>query len=586
MKIVIKNNRFVVFTFNKEKLIIALLTIFTTAVFPMEPERKKKKMVVMNAVSEQKQYRIRGNDSEDCVSVDGLLVQQCKTITTMIEDIGAELQPNELYFNQPIHFIRLGFDILGNKKKDIDQLSLKQLVNVANFFDYVDVPENKFRAVFALIKNNVVSSDVNIVCNTSLQKLNVDVQKLLMADASISWLKNCIIEKYVNSRKKPLEGHPDDVSSVAFSPDGKSIVSACYGAHNNLILWDISDKKTITHKSLEGHPNDVNSVAFSPDGKSIASGCYGVQNNLILWDISDKKTITYKVLEGHPWSIYSVAFSPDSKRVVSGGGGVRNNLILWDISDRKNITHELLEGYPNTVFSVAFSPDGKSIVSGGRGEEDNLILWDIRDINSITHKSLEGHPYNALSVAFSPDSKSIVSGCYGAHNNLILWDISDSKNITFKLLEGCPDSVYSVALSPDGKSIVSGCCGAQNNLILWDISDIKSITYKPLEGHPNSVLSVVLGPDGKSIVSGCYGAQNNLILWTLVTDQEELLLNQIKNNYTADQLRLLYQLYVRALKGRAMVDGDEERSIFTTLPDEMQQFLTDVTNVGVSKDGL
>ena len=568
---IMKNNRFVAFTFNKEKLIVLLLAIFTTAVFPMEPERK---MVVMSAVKEQKQYRIRGNDSEDCVSVDELLVQQCKTITTMMEDIGTESQPNELYLNQPRHAIRLGFDILGDKKKDTDALSLEQLVNVANFFDYVDVPENKFCTIFAFINKSVVSSDVNIVCNRSLQQLNVDVQKLLMADASISWLKNCIIEKYVNSRKKPLEGHPESVFSVALSPDGKRIVSGGYGVLNNLILWDISDRNAIAYKPLKGHPDDVNSVAFSPDGKSIVSGCRG-EHNLILWDISDINSITHKSLEGHQYSVFSVALSPDGKRIVSGCYGNQNNLILWDISDRNAITYKPLKSHPDDVNSVAFSPDGKSIVSGCRGEQNNLILWDISDKKTITYKPLEGHPWSIYSVAFSPDGKRVVSGGGGVRNNLILWDISDRENITHELLVGHPGAVWSVAFSHDGKSIVSGYCGNQNNLILWDISDKKNITHKVLEGHPCSVGSVAFSPDGKRIVSGCGGEENNLILWTLVTDQEELLLNQIKNNYTTDQLRLLYQLYVRVLKGQAIVGGNEER-IFMTLPDEMQQLLTDV----------
>lgn len=70
------------------------------------------------------------------------------------------------------------------------------------------------------------------------------------------------------------------LTSVAFSPDGKTLVS---GSKDNTIrLWDIqSQKETAT---LTGHSDSVLSVAFSPDGKTLASG--SVDNTIRLWDLS------------------------------------------------------------------------------------------------------------------------------------------------------------------------------------------------------------------------------------------------------------------------------------------------------------
>src|SRR3990172_245065 len=151
-----------------------------------------------------------------------------------------------------------------------------------------------------------------------------------------------------------LAGHPNNVNTVALSPDGSKIVSGCWGQRNNLILWDISNPGAITQQVLAGHPNDVNTVAFSPDGNRIISGCWGQQNNLILWNVSNPEEITHQVLAGHPNDVLMAAFSPDGSKIVSGCSGPRDNLIVWDISNPAEITQHVLKGHPSGVETAAF----------------------------------------------------------------------------------------------------------------------------------------------------------------------------------------------------------------------------------------
>ncbi|MEI6380720.1 MAG: WD40 repeat domain-containing protein, partial [Cyanobacteriota bacterium ELA615] len=202
-------------------------------------------------------------------------------------------------------------------------------------------------------------------------------------------------------------------------------------------------------KTLEGHTDDINSVAITPDGQSIVSGDF--DGTIKIWNAGK----CLRTLKGHAsraWSdcnVRSVAITPDGQFIVSSSddyGGSDYTINIWDINTGECL--KTLEGHTHVIWSVAITPDGQSIVSGSY---DNTIkIWDINTGACI--KTLEGHKNSVSSVVITPDGQYIVSGSYD--NTIKIWDINTGTCI--KTLEGHTDTIWSAAITPDGQYIVSG----------------------------------------------------------------------------------------------------------------------------------
>ena len=162
------------------------------------------------------------------------------------------------------------------------------------------------------------------------------------------------------------------VYSIKFNTDDTILASG--SEDNTMKLWDLT---TLKLKRTIEHRYDVDSVAFSPDGKTLVSvrrDSEGWDNWLHLWDAT---TGTHKTSLEHSSDINTYTFSPDGSTLVSGSDD--NTVQLWDVATG---THKAtFTGHNGDVNSVQFSPDGNTLASGS--DDGSVLFWEFSSVRTV-----------------------------------------------------------------------------------------------------------------------------------------------------------------------------------------------------------
>jgi WD40 repeat protein/uncharacterized caspase-like protein len=153
------------------------------------------------------------------------------------------------------------------------------------------------------------------------------------------------------------------VTSMAFSPDGKTLVTGGVDTKANIDLAAMMSSATSGKRPKKGS-NQPDPADLMKDLKVEAIG------QVQVWDVASGREIG--TLKGHGRAVGKVAFSRDGKLLATGG--TDNTIKIWDFASQRELL--TLTGHTANIESLDFSPDGKMLASAS--EDGSTFLWDAK----------------------------------------------------------------------------------------------------------------------------------------------------------------------------------------------------------------
>ena len=214
---------------------------------------------------------------------------------------------------------------------------------------------------------------------------------------------NCvyILNTETGEKEQVFEGDLNDMTSVAFSVDGKTLAGG--DEHGNVYLWDVTSGKNT--KILESKSQDIRNLVFLPDGQLLVGSAGG---EIRFWDLTTEETV--KKISGR-----FVASSPDSHTLLCLRQG---EIQYWKIDGEKPIKSFEID---KMASEIAFSPNGETFAYA-IFEGDQICFCDAHTgvvIEAFTHENIQ----EIWFLSYSPDGRTLATA--GWDSTVKLWNVPE-----------------------------------------------------------------------------------------------------------------------------------------------------------------
>ena len=296
-----------------------------------------------------------------------------------------------------------------------------------------------------------------------------------------------LLDAATGSQTAVLSGHTNEVFSVVFASDGKSLVSG--SGDTTVKLWDIQTGGVI--RTFSGHTELVRSVSISADCTTIASGSWDKTTRL--WNTHTGEC--YQILEQQK-RVYHVIFSPtDPQYLLSLSNG---KVWQWNANGHQ-------AGPPVNGYYAAFSPDGAQVISH---YDTTAKVWT-SDFGTII--ATFPVPYDKIDqyFCFSSDCQ-LVAVTIGS--NINVWDITSSEPCLIETLTGHTNNITSFAFSSPS-SLISA--SDDQSLKFWWINRLPTDPVETELKSSTTIMSIALYiNDGFTVTSDVEGVVKT---WDILT---------------------------------------------------------------------
>ena len=297
-------------------------------------------------------------------------------------------------------------------------------------------------------------------------------------------------------RGTDFTGHSEAIESLAFSADGKSLVSA--SDDETARIWEAGTGRPLAE--LRGHDGTVYSAVFAPAGKTVVTG--GQDRTIRTWSTSsDPVRVELPRLDDQ--RLHDVAFDSTGERIVTASED--RTARIWALSHGR-LLHVLPHGHgvDDWVESGRFSRDGRLVVTAAA--DGTAKVWQA---SSGALAATLGRPAETplLDAAFSPDALLVATAGQAGENGgpvVRLWRWRQRKPIMER--GGFADRADGVAFSPSG-ALVAGAGGAE--VRVWRVDD--GLLLAVLRG-PGGLTSVAFDPSRELVAAG---GSSGAWLWDL-----------------------------------------------------------------------